>query len=123
MVSAPVSRATSATIGAPPVPVPPPRQAVTKTISAPRSASARASRDSSAARRPLSGSLPAPSPLVSRSPMRTLTSAGHPSSAWRSVFTATYCTPGSRAEIMRVTALEPPPPTPTTLIGGRVSKS
>ncbi len=39
-----------------------------------------------------------------------------------SVFKATYCTPGRRAEIMRFTALEPPPPTPTTLIGGRVSK-
>ena len=71
MVSAPCSRATSATMGAAPVPVPPPRPAVTNTISAPRTASAIASRDSSAARWPRSGSAPAPRPFVSRSPMRT----------------------------------------------------
>ncbi len=39
-VSAPISRATSATIGAAPVPVPPPIPAVMKTMSAPSSTSA-----------------------------------------------------------------------------------
>ncbi|CAB4632263.1 unannotated protein [freshwater metagenome] len=38
-VNAPKSFATFATIGAPPVPVPPPSPAVTKTISAPRKTS------------------------------------------------------------------------------------
>ncbi len=39
MVSAPSARAMRATIGAPPVPVPPPSPAVTNTMSAPLSAS------------------------------------------------------------------------------------
>ena len=44
MVSAPSDRATFATTGAPPVPVPPPSPAVTKTISAPLSTSSISSR-------------------------------------------------------------------------------
>ncbi len=44
MVSAPSERATLATTGAPPVPVPPPSPAVTKTMSAPLSTSSISSR-------------------------------------------------------------------------------
>ena len=62
MVSAPIDFAIFATTGAPPVPVPPPSPAVTKTMSAPRSASSISSAWSSAARRPTSGSAPAPRP-------------------------------------------------------------
>src|SRR4051812_35786635 len=36
--------------------------------------------------------------------------------AWASVFATRNSTPPSPAEIMRLTALEPPPPTPTTLM-------
>ena len=50
-VSAPCSRAVWAITGAAPVPVPPPSPAVTKTMSAPRTASFSSSRLSSAARR------------------------------------------------------------------------
>ncbi len=48
-VRAPISLATSATIGAAPVPVPPPMPAVINTKSAPSKAVAISSRDSSAA--------------------------------------------------------------------------
>ena len=65
IVSAPSPLAISATTGAPPVPVPPPIPAVMKTMSAPCSASSISGRCSSAASRPTSGSLPAPSPRVS----------------------------------------------------------
>jgi hypothetical protein len=61
MVRAPIDFAMRATTGAPPVPVPPPSPAVTKTMSAPASASSISSAWSSAARRPTSGSAPAPS--------------------------------------------------------------
>ena len=54
--------------GAAPVPVPPPLPAVMKTMSAPFSTSSISSRCSSAAMRPTSGSLPAPSPRVSVAP-------------------------------------------------------
>mmetsp|Transcript_3347 Transcript_3347/g.13368 ORF Transcript_3347/g.13368 Transcript_3347/m.13368 type:complete len:219 (+) Transcript_3347:2310-2966(+) len=63
-VSAPMSLATSATMGAAPEPVPPPMPAVTKTRSAPAIAVAIISRDSSAACRPTSGMPPAPRPRV-----------------------------------------------------------
>ena len=52
MVSAPSLRAIEATTGAPPVPVPPPSPAVTKTMSAPLRTSSISSRWSSAALRP-----------------------------------------------------------------------
>ena len=64
-VSAPISfLAISAITGAAPVPVPPPSPAVTKTMSAPFSASLISSRDSAAAPWPTSGLAPAPRPLV-----------------------------------------------------------
>jgi hypothetical protein len=71
-VRAPISFATLAMIGAPPVPVPPPSPQVTKTMSAPPSSSVISLRLSSAARRPISGLLPAPSPLVSLAPICSL---------------------------------------------------
>ncbi len=63
-VKTPSSLATSATIGAPPVPVPPPIPHVTNTISAPLNISRIRSLFSSAASLPISGSAPAPNPLV-----------------------------------------------------------
>src|SRR6185312_16260367 len=119
MVSAPMDLAMRATTGAPPVPVPPPSPAVTKTMSAPASASSISSAWSSAARRPTSGSAPAPSPRVSSRPTSSLTSASLISSAWASVLMAMNSTPRSPSSIMRLTALTPPPPTPTTFITAR----
>ena len=58
--------------GAAPVPVPPPSPAVTKTMSAPCSASLISPRFSSAAWNPTSGSAPAPRPFVRFTPMWTL---------------------------------------------------
>ncbi len=115
-VSAPASRAISATIGAAPVPVPPPIPAVTKTMSAPLIALIIKSRLSSAAFTPMSGLDPAPSPRVSFSPICTLWVAFEDASAWASVFMAINSAPLSPASIMRLTALLPPPPTPITLI-------
>ena len=68
-VNAPTSLAHSATIGAAPVPVPPPIPAVINTISAPDIASVISSLLSSAAFFPISGFAPAPSPFVSLSPI------------------------------------------------------
>ena len=76
MVSAPSSLARLAMTGAAPVPVPPPRPVVTKTMSAPSSAWMIMSVSSSAAWRPTLGSAPAPSPLVSLRPIWSLTGAG-----------------------------------------------
>ena len=119
-VSAPISfLAISAMTGAAPVPVPPPSPAVTKTMSAPLSASLMSSRDSAAAEKPTSGFAPAPRPFVASCPMFSLMSASTMPSAWLSVFAATNSTPRRPASIMRLTALVPPPPTPTTLITAR----
>ena len=68
-VNAPNSLAIPATIGAAPVPVPPPIPEVTNTMSAPSSASSILSLVSSAALRPTSGLAPAPRPLVNFSPI------------------------------------------------------
>ncbi|SLI64949.1 Uncharacterised protein [Mycobacteroides abscessus subsp. abscessus] len=119
MVSAPSLRAMLATTGAPPVPVPPPSPAVTKTMSAPLSTSSISSLWSSAALRPTSGSAPAPRPRVSSRPTSSLTSASLISSACASVLTAMNSTPLSPCSIIRLTAFTPPPPIPTTLITAR----
>src|SRR5690348_6694877 len=115
-VSAPSSRARLATMGAPPVPVPPPRPAVTNTMSAPSRASTILSLSSSAAARPTSGLAPAPRPLVSFAPNWILRGAFDSSRAWRSVFATMNSTPSTLAAIIRLTAFPPPPPTPSTLI-------
>src|SRR5665213_360641 len=116
IVSAPCSRAISATVGAAPVPVPPPMPAVTKTMSQSASSLVSSSRVSSAASAPRSGSPPAPNPRVSLEPMRTFLCALLSCNAWWSVLTAMNSTPLRRLWIMRLTALLPPPPTPTTLM-------
>ena len=119
-VSAPTSlRAMSATTGAAPVPVPPPSPAAMKTMSAPASAALMSSRESSAASWPTSGFAPAPRPLVMSAPIWTLISASEIASAWASVLMATNSTPRMPSSIMRLTALVPPPPTPTTLMTAR----
>src|SRR5487761_221165 len=115
-VRAPSSLARFATTGAAPLPVPPPNPAVTNTMSAPSSASRILSVSSSAALRPISGFAPAPSPLVSFVPSWSLSGACDILSACKSVLAATNSTPSTLARIMRFTALQPPPPTPMTLI-------
>ena len=115
-VRMPRSCATSATTGAAPVPVPPPIPAVIKTIWEPLRALAISSLLSSAARWPISGSAPAPRPLVSLEPSCTLTEAWFLASACWSVFIAMNSTPCRPSLTMRFTALPPPPPTPITLI-------
>src|SRR5712692_2583597 len=119
MVRAPDSLATSAITGAEPVPVPPPMPAVMKTMSVSWTTSASSVRLSSAASRPRVQSPPEPRPRVSLRPMLTRMSAWQRSSAWTSVLTATKSTPFRDAEIMRLTALPPPPPAPMTLIRAR----
>ena len=114
--SAPSSAARPAMIGEAPVPVPPPRPAVTNTMSAPTSASSSRSVSSSAASRPISGLAPAPRPRVSWPPIWIFRAARDSSSACRSVFTLMNSTPATPAPIIRLIALFPPPPTPTTLI-------
>ena len=68
-VRMPISLAMSATMGAAPVPVPPPIPAVMNTMSASSRALEIWVRFSSADLRPTSGSLPAPCPPVSFSPI------------------------------------------------------
>ncbi len=119
MVSAPSERAIRATTGAPPVPVPPPSPAVTKTMSAPLMTSSISSEWSSAACVPTSGLAPAPRPRVSSRPMSSLTSASLISNAWASVLMAMNSTPLRPTSIIRLTALTPPPPMPTTLMMAR----
>ena len=115
-VSAPISLASDAMIGAAPVPVPPPSPAVTNTMSAPSSASIILSASSSAPLRPTSGFAPAPRPLVSFTPSWILIGACDMCSACMSVLAATNSTPSMWASIMRFTALPPPPPMPMTLM-------
>ena len=80
-VKAPKSLAILATTGAAPVPVPPPIPAVTNTKSAPSSTSRICSSLSSAAFNPISGSEPAPKPLVTFGPNWILISASEPCNA------------------------------------------
>ena len=113
-VRMPLSLAILATTGAAPVPVPPPIPAVTKSILVFSSISASSSsRLISAASRPMLGSLPAPK---SRLPRCTVVLTLLFSKAWWSVLHKTKSTPWMPSSIMWLTALPPPPPTPTTLI-------
>src|SRR5512132_4254380 len=122
-VSAPTSRAIPATTGAAPDPVPPPSPAVTKTMSEPRRARLIWSYASSAARFPIAGSAPEPRPPVRSRPMWILMSASLSPSCWRSVLTATNSTADRPASIIRLTALSPAPPTPTTRMTARYADS
>ena len=115
-VNALTSRAHSATTGAAPVPVPPPMPAVMKTISDPRRASRISLRLSGAARSPISGRAPAPSPRVNFSPICILFGDLLISNACESVLTAMNSTPSKPDSIILFTAFEPPPPMPITFI-------
>src|SRR3990167_4197936 len=114
-VNAPLSFAIFATTGAAPVPVPPPIPAVTKTISAPSNKSAIWSALSNAAFFPISGLPPAPSPLVNSEPIWIFVRTGDTFNTCASVFTTIKSTPSNFEDIIVLTALPPPPPTPITL--------
>ena len=115
-VRIPISLEILATTGAAPVPVPPPIPQVTNTISAPLIACVSSSTFSSAAFSPISGCAPAPSPLVSFSPIWIAVGALHKVSAWLSVLIPINSTPPIFSSIILLTALLPAPPTPTTII-------
>ena len=115
-VNIPSSLAICATIGAAPVPVPPPIPAVTNTISAPLSAFASSSLVSSAAFSPTSGSPPAPKHFVSFSPIWIFVGAFDNCNACLSVLAAINSTPVTFASTILFIALFPAPPTPITFI-------
>ena len=71
------------------------------------------------ARSPRRGWRPRRGPWSSSWPMFSLMSASHIASAWASVLPAMNSTPRRPASTMRLTALVPPPPTPTTLMTAR----
>ena len=105
-----------ATTGAPPVPVPPPIPAATNAKSVPASASRTSSALSSKQAIPNSGTPPTPIPFANLSPTRSRRCESANANACASVFVAMYSTPGIRLRYIRVTAFDPPPPTPTTLM-------
>ena len=115
-VRIPISLATSAIIGAAPVPVPPPIPAVINNISAPSIISAIRSRSSNAASRPTSGLAPAPKPLVISAPICKTVLALLFLSACISVLAQINSTPLRFLVIMCSIALPPQPPTPMTFI-------
>ena len=113
MVNIPIFRATLATTGAEPVPVPPPMLAVINTIFVP--SLNRCSMSAiffSASDFPISGFPPAPSP----SPSSILTGTGDGASDLLSVLHTASVTPEIFSSYMFLTALHPPPPTPITLM-------
>ncbi len=85
-VNAPNSRAILAKTGAAPVPVPPPIPAAIKTISAPSKTCRISASDSRAAFFPISGSPPAPNPLVKSRPNSILFFTGERFNTCKSVF-------------------------------------
>ena len=113
-----MSRAALAMTGAAPVPVPPPMPAAMNTMCAPSSCLARLSIVSSAAARPISGRLPAPSPCVILVPSWIRCGAVDCFSACASVLATRKSTPCTSARIMFAIALPPAPPTPITAIRG-----
>ena len=115
-VRQPISLARPATTGAAPVPVPPPIPQVTNTMSAPSNSFLISSTLSSAAFSPTSGLAPAPSPLVTFSPIWRTVGALQRASACLSVLIPTNSTPPMPSSTMRLTALFPAPPTPITTI-------
>ena len=121
IVSAPISLAMRATVGAPPVPVPPPMPAVTKTRSAPRRYSRICSSVSAIASLPRLGSPPTPRPLMTLWPTWIFTSASERRRSCASVFAAMSSTPCTPASAIRLMALPPAPPMPITLMTARVS--
>ena len=120
-VRMPRSLAALAITGAAPVPVPPPIPAVIKTMLESASSASTSSRLSSAALRPTSGLEPAPRPPVRLVPSCNFRLAIECASDWPSVFATRKSTPSRLASIILLTALQPAPPTPTTVIRGRNS--
>ena len=115
-VRAPVSFAIRDITGAAPVPVPPPIPAVMKTMSEPSNISRIIFSLSSAAFLPVSGLEPAPSPRVNSAPIWTFPGHSDLSRDCTSVFAIINSTPRILSATIEFTALEPPPPTPTTFI-------
>ncbi len=115
---APCFFAISATIGADPVPVPPPIPAVMNTRSAPFKASSSVPRASSAARLPISGYPPAPRPLVIDPPIKIFLSALTMLRCCLSVFNAIISAPATPMRYSLLIVLFPAPPHPITLICG-----
>ena len=93
--NAPAFFASSATIGAMPVPVPPPRPAVTNTKSAPATILPITSLPASAHLLPIAGSPPAPRPLVMCLPTSNFCMARVLSRCCLSVFMATVMAPST----------------------------
>ena len=122
-VKIPNSRAIRAITEHAPVPVPPPMPAAMKTICEPEICARISSTASSAAASPISGFDPAPSPSVRLTPSCRRCSALDATSAWASVLATTNSTPVRPAAIMLLTALQPAPPTPITVILGLKSVS
>ena len=113
IVRSPRSRAMRATTGDAPVPVPPPMPAVINTILVlSLKISAIFSALSSAAALATSGLLPAPRPL----PICTLVGTGDCIRALRSVLSTTNDTCLMSCRNIWLTALLPPPPTPSTFM-------
>ena len=96
--------------------MPPPIPHVTKTISAPSKASSISFLFSNAASLPISGLAPAPSPSVSSTPNCNFNGAKELFNTCKSVLATIKSTPLSPDSIILLTALQPPPPTPITLI-------
>ena len=115
---APERLASSETIGAMPVPVPPPRPAVTKTRSAPLTILAMTSRPASAQRLPVTGSPPAPRPLVMCLPISSFCIALVWSRCCLSVLIATVTAPSTPMWVIRFIVLLPEPPQPQTRMRG-----
>ena len=115
-VRIPSSFATCATTGAAPVPVPPPMPAVMNSMSQPSISSITRSRSSIAACRPTSGSAPAPRPLVMFEPICSVVLTFDFFSTCASVFRQMNSTPSMPVLSMWSTALQPAPPTPSTLM-------
>jgi len=102
--------------GAAPVPVPPPSVAAIKTMSVFLSRASICGVAASAACLPRATSPPVLSPWVTVSPICRRTGARVPLSSLSDVLMEIKSTPTMPDSIIRLTALEPPPPTPITLI-------
>jgi hypothetical protein len=115
-VSAPTSWAIWAMIGVAPVPVPPPMPLVMKTMSAP---SSKVEDLLVGLERRVAADLRVGSGAEAAGQLRSelqLDRRTARASAWASVLAAMNSTPERPASIIRLTELQPPPPTPMTLI-------
>src|SRR2546425_1922740 len=120
MVRAPISLASRATYPQLPVPVPPPRPHVTKTMSAPWTMARSSSSASRAASSPICGRAPAPRPFVIRRPRRTFFGDAMWSKCCASVLHAYNSAPTIPSLYTRPIVLHPPPPRPMILIFVRI---